>query len=132
MKSKLLWLTLASIVFLGALHAIGDVFYLYWNSFWFDGLAHFLGGFAMGLIFLWIWFASGIFERSVPNKREAFLAAVLFALFIGVSWEFFEFVYGIANPVGGNYPIDTFHDVCFDFIGGVIAGLLGRIKSFYV
>ncbi len=131
MKNKLLGLAFASILALGVLHAIGDVFYLYWNSFWFDGIAHFLGGFSMGVAFLWFWFASGILEQSVPSKREAFLAAVLFALFVGISWEFFEYVYGIAVPVGGNYPVDTFHDVCFDFVGGVLAGFLGRVKSFY-
>jgi hypothetical protein len=132
MRNKLLWLSFVAIVTLGILHAIGSVFYLYWQSFWFDGLAHFLGGFSMGVFFLWGWFASGMFETSVPSKREAFLAAVLFALFVGISWEFFEYVYGIAVPAGVNYGIDTFHDVCFDFLGGIAAGFLGRIKSLYV
>jgi len=131
MKNQLFRLAFASVILVGALHLIGTFYNFYWNSFWFDALMHFLGGLAMGLLFLWLWFASGFFEKSLPTKREAMVAALTFAMLIGIGWEVFEYVYGIAVPVGANYPVDTFHDLVFDFVGGVGAGLLGQIKSLY-
>jgi hypothetical protein len=131
MKHRLLWLTFGLIALTGALHFVGSVFYLYWGSFWFDGLMHFLGGVVVGLLFLWIWFASGVFEKSFPTKREAMAAAVVFAMIVGIGWEVFEYVYGIAMQDGLNYPADTFHDIAFDFLGAITAGFLGRAKGMY-
>lgn len=121
----------AVVILVGVLHLAGSIYDFYWNSFWFDGLMHFLGGLAMGLIFLWLWYVSGLFEKNLPTKREAMIGAVVFAMLVGIGWEVFEYVYGIAVPVGGNYPVDTFHDLCFDFLGGIAAGFFGQIKSLY-
>lgn len=116
----------------GFLHLVGSFYSFYWNSFWFDALMHFLGGLSMGLIFLWLWHVSGLFEKSLPTKREAMISALAFAMLVGIGWEIFEYAYGIAVMVGGNYPVDTFHDLFFDFVGGVGAGLIGQIKNLYV
>lgn len=130
-RYRLLLLAFALIFIMGLLHIVGSFFYWYWNSFWFDALMHLLGGASVALFGIWVWYVSGLFEVSIPTKRSAMIAALVFALGIGIAWEFFEFVYGIANPVGGNYPVDTFHDVAFDFVGGVAAGIIVRIKSLY-
>ncbi len=131
MKNKILLVSFFLILVTGVLHIIGSINHLYWNSFWFDALMHFLGGLSIGSLSLWIWYASGIFEISTPNKREAMITTVLCAILVGLGWEFFESAYGIALPAGGNYHIDTFHDLVFDFLGGIVAGLIGRIKSLY-
>jgi hypothetical protein len=131
MKNKLLRISFGLVVLTGFLHLLGTFYDFYWDSFWFDALMHFLGGLAMGMIFLWLWYSSGLFEKSLPTKREAMIATVAFAMLVGIGWEVFEYVYGIANPVGGNYPVDTFHDLLFDFVGGTVAGLVGQIKSLY-
>ena len=131
MKNQLFRWAFAVVVLVGVLHLAGTIYDFYWNSFWFDALMHFLGGLAVGLIFLWLWYVSGLFEKNIPSKREAMVAALTFAMLVGIGWEIFEYAYGIAVPVGGNYPVDTFHDLLFDFVGGTAAGLLGQIKSLY-
>jgi hypothetical protein len=131
MRKTLLIITFSAVILVGGLHHLGSIFYWYWDSFYFDFLMHFLGGFSMGLLFLWGWYASGLFGRSTPGPRESFLGAFFFALFIGIGWEFFEYVYKIAVPAGANYTLDTFHDVAADMLGGISAGLLGRVRRFY-
>jgi hypothetical protein len=131
MKNQLFRLAFAVVIIVGALHLLGTYYDFYWDSFWFDALMHFLGELAMGLLFLWLWYVSGLFEKSLPSKREAMVATVVFAMFVGFGWEVFEYAYGIAVPVGANYPVDTFHDLVFDFVGGVAAGLAGQVKSLY-
>lgn len=131
MQKSLLYGGFGVLVALGTFDFLGRVFYFYWDVRWFDSLAHFLGGLAMGLIFLWVWFVSGLFGRSTPSKREAFVTSILAAMIIGLGWEFFEYAHGIANPVGGNYPLDTFHDLLADFWGGAVAGFVGRNHKRY-
>lgn len=132
MKNKILLISFLLVLVTGVLHIIGSINHLYWNSFWFDGLMHFLGGSSVGMLSLWFLFRSGIFEISVPNKREVFFYTIVCTILIGIGWEVFEFAHGIAVPVGGNYSLDTYNDLLFDFLGGIVAGLIGRIKSLYV
>jgi hypothetical protein len=109
------------------LYQVSDAF---WGIRWFDSLMHFLGGLTIGTFSLWVWFISGLFGRKTPSKKEAFVAALIFAMLAGVWWEFFEYAYGIAHPIG-SYALDTFHDCLADFVGGMAAGLLGAHRSFY-
>ena len=129
-KIHLLYVAFGVLFILSILHFIGSVYYLYWTLRWFDSLAHFLGGAGIGFLFLWIWFVSGLFEKDVPTKKQVFIASLLVAMIAGFGWEFFEFVHGIANPIG-SYQLDTFNDLLFDFYGGVFAGLVGAYKKFY-
>lgn len=132
MKNKILLISFLLVLVTGVLHIIGSINHLYWNSFWFDGLVHFMGGTSVGMLSVWFLFQSGFFEISVPSKREVFFYAIVCTVLIGIGWEVFEFAYGIAGPVGGKYSLDTYHDLLFDFLGGIVVGLIGRIKSLYV
>lgn len=115
---------------LGVLHFLGQTFYFYWDLRWYDNLAHFLGGLSMGFMCLWIWYASGLFGKSAPNKKQAFLVALIAGMVIGLGWEFFEFANGVANPIG-SYALDTFNDLISDFVGTVVAGIIGARTYFY-
>jgi hypothetical protein len=130
MRKSLLYMGFGVLMLLGAFHVIAQTFYLYWDMRWFDSFVHFLGGLSMGLVFLWIWFASGVFSRSTPSKKEAFLTALIAGMVIGVGWEVFEYAHGIANPIG-NYTLDTFHDLLADFLGAGLAGVIGRNHKLY-
>jgi len=132
MRNKILLISFFLVLTTGVLHIVGSINHLYWNSFWFDGLMHFLGGASVGILSLWFLFQSGAFEISLPNSREVFFYVIVSTVLIGIGWEVFEFAYGIAVPVGGNYPLDTYHDLVFDFLGGIVVSLIGRIKSLYV
>jgi hypothetical protein len=132
MKPKgLLILAFVSIIIVGALHQLGSVFYLYWSIGWFDSLMHYIGTVAIGLLLLWIWYVSGLFGRETPSKKEALVFCLVSVLMVAFGWEFFEYAYDVANPAGGNYALDTFHDFLFGFLGALTAGIIGRTKRFY-
>lgn len=131
MKRGLLIIVFSLVILIGISHILGSLFFFYWDSFWFDEMMHFLGGLTMGFLFLWLWHVSGLFGRDTPSKKAAMLGALIFSLFISVGWEFFEFAHKIASPIGGNYPLDTFNDLLFDFLGATVAGFVGRIRKFY-
>jgi len=130
MKRSLLYISFALLIVLGVLHILGQTFYFYWDLRWYDNLAHFLGGLSMGFMCLWIWYASGLFGKNTPNKKQAFLVALIGGMVIGLGWEFFEFANGIANPIG-SYALDTFNDLLSDFVGVVAAGIVGARTYFY-
>ncbi|MBX4189183.1 hypothetical protein KW785_01140 [Candidatus Parcubacteria bacterium] len=130
MKRRLLWIAFTLIALLGLLHIVASKFYFYWDISWFDNVMHFLGGLSLGFFLLWFWFASGVFERSTPGKREAFVVSLVSVMLIGIGWEFFEFVHGLTQSTEA-YSLDTFHDLSADFLGAAVAGLIGRRRSFY-
>ena len=104
----------------------------YWVYPWFDNVSHFLGGLSLGTFALYMWYGSGIFGRTTPSKREAFATAFVFVLIIGLGWEVFEYVYGIAGPsIGQTYAQDTFTDVFSDICGAALAGLIGGWHTWY-
>ena len=85
----------------------------------------------MGLLFLWIRYASSLFAKVVPSNKGIMLGVLGFVLVVSVGWEIFEYVFDIADPIGGNYVLDTTYDLIFDFCGAVVAGLIGRTKRLY-
>lgn len=85
----------------------------------------------MGFLFLWIWHVSGLFDISTPTKKEAMVGVMIFVLLVSLGWEFFEYAYGIATPVGGDYAIDTLNDLLADVLGGLLAGFIGRTRALY-
>jgi hypothetical protein len=75
---------------------------------------HFWSGFWVSLFFLYVFYDRDIFS-------EKFSAVILCVLFIGVSWEIFEFV--VNNNIGKELFSfsDTFADLIFDLLGGIAA-----------
>lgn len=130
MKRSLLFISFGILVLLGVMHYLGQTFYFYWDMRWYDSLAHFLGGLSMGFICLWLWYASGLFGKSTPNKKQAFIVSLIGGMLIGIGWEFFEFANGIAHPIG-SYALDTFNDLLADFAGSAVAGMIGAKHTFY-
>ncbi|MBX4195928.1 DUF2238 domain-containing protein [Candidatus Parcubacteria bacterium] len=128
MKRGLLILTFVSVIVLGALHQIGSLFFLYWDIVWFDTFVHFLGGFAVALLFLWFWYRA----RALPSRSRAIFLALIFVAIVSAGWEVFEYIYDIANPTGGTYQVDTLTDLFADIVGGAIAAFVGTIKKFHV
>ena len=95
-------------------------FHWYFSVWYFDMFMHFLGGFWVGLVFLWF------FSRE-STSLEPFLQLifkVIFAvLMVGILWEIFEISIDkiiIQNPFNA---LDTFSDIFFDLTGGLVAVL---------
>jgi hypothetical protein len=130
-NNRLLFLILLAVVVVASLNYIAGIFYYYWTINWFDSLVHFLAGIAMGLFSIWIYFQSGIFKRSIPEKREAVIASIIFVIVVGVGWEFFEYTNGLTQSTE-SYSLDTMHDLISDILGALVAGGLAMHKKLYV
>jgi hypothetical protein len=103
----MLWLLVAiALIHIGALH-----FAVYWNFVWFDTFVHFLGGF---------WVASVVlFVLRLPARGTGiFFSVILGTLCFGIGWEVFEYLTG-SVIVAGNYGFDTTMDIVSDIIGGI-------------
>ena len=90
-------------------HAVGLEASLYWSQWWFDLVAHLLGGVSLG-IFIPFFFP----------QRYRFLS-LFFLLLLVISWEVFEvFVLQIAVEAP-TYLTDTIVDVVIGFVSGAFA-----------
>ncbi len=110
-------------VFILIIHGLAVINSWYWTYKWIDMPMHFLGGFWLGIIFLYF------INPSLEIKNHKFLVMMIlivsFAVFVGVLWEFFEFlsdvfisskVYLAAAQQGTG---DTMSDLFFDLLGGL-------------
>jgi len=120
-RNTLPYIALGLIIILGALHFIAEAFYLYWTIWWFDNIMHLLAGFAGGFIIVWLLFSSLKYRLSNFKSVLLIIASVLL---IGVAWEIFEYVNGIAQS-SEDYVLDTSLDLFFDVLGASLASFVG-------
>ena len=104
------------ILFILVVNFLSNKFYWYYSVWYLDMIMHFLGGFWVGLLAIYLF----------PPKDYAFdvktiLKILLFVLLIGVGWEIFEI---LVNDVLARNPfntLDTLSDIFFDLSGGAFA-----------
>lgn len=102
-------------------------FYFYWDVSWFDTMMHFLGGFALGLFFIWLIYA----RRKVrPSLKQSLFTATAMVLLVGVGWEVFEYANGLTQSTEV-YRSDVRNDLIADIAGAFLAGCLARWQKFY-
>ena len=113
MKRKIILQRLAYLIFfIFILNSAASKFHLYSSIWFFDMPMHFLGGLWVGLFFIYLfWFK--------PLSSNLFIEIMMGVLFIGVSWEIFEFIF--TNHIGQApfNTLDTISDICFDLAGGL-------------
>lgn len=115
--------TILLISLIAVVHITGTYLYWYWIYFWLDILMHFLGGLWVGLACFWIFEISEKKFGSVKTALQAIIFAFVCAFTVGVLWEIFENVTGIAFVAYEEYKLDTLMDLVMDSVGGVVAGL---------
>ncbi len=130
MKKSLLNTSFLVLICILIIHLIGIKFYFYWDSRWFDNLAHFTGGLGVSLLSLWILFVSGVFGKHKPSKKQILFASIFCGLIIGIGWEVFEFINDIAGPIE-SYQLDTAWDLFMDLVGASVAYLIARDGEYY-
>jgi hypothetical protein len=115
-RKKLLKHTAFLIIAIFLLNYLANSFYWYSSILYFDMFMHFLGGFWLALIYIYLF-----------NTKKAtsltFAKMALWVLVIGLLWEFFELYF--VNYVADN-PFDlsdTLSDLFFDLFGGSLAFL---------
>ncbi len=107
------------------LHIFAISFHWYAILPWFDSVHHFLGGFWVASLYLYL---SRVYPRlaQLPDSAfGAFIAVSAFAALTGVLWEFYEFGfdfvldrYGIPFRAQADI-VDTMTDLVFDLAGSV-------------
>lgn len=96
---------------------------------------HFLGGFWVGAIAVWLFNLPGKMIASPPAVFVILLVLGAVSL-IGILWEFSEFIFDQFSFFGHNPRLlqqqgvaDTMSDLFFDLFGGLFAGII-FIKKF--
>lgn len=114
MDRKKLFKILFYLVFLiFILNLLAEKFHWYLSIWYFDMTMHFLGGFWLGLFFIWL------FGLSTNPSLHLIIKILSGVLLIGIFWEFFELLF--VNHVA-QHPfsfLDTLSDMCFDLAGGL-------------
>lgn len=115
----------------------GEIRRLYTKFWWWDLLLHFVSGFYMVIIALYL--IKGIYRHKQGSSKERFIFfntifAFSFSIALGTLWELFEFVGDYlfkSNMVKGGL-IDTATDLLVKVLGAFIASILyhsGKFKK---
>jgi len=93
------------LIFIIFVHIIATVNYWYWTIWWFDIPMHFLGGFWVAIVFIWLNSKFDILKfnpiNGIVRTITTFITVLSFAAFIGVLWEFAEFLFDVFISSGG-------------------------------
>lgn len=123
MDRKHLFNTLTGlIIFIFLANAVANKFYWYSSIWYFDIFMHFLGGFWVGILALYVVRAKEI----SPTLLGKIISAVLI---IGLGWEIFEIVVDRVISRNAFNALDSSADIFFDCAGGV-AAVFYYLKNF--
>ena len=102
---------------------LGALFFnFYWQIFWYDKSIHFISGFLVGLVFLWIFSLSSFGGQRLKTRKGMLILSVAASFLVGVLWEVFEYFSGTTFSIG-LYTRDAFLDLFFGSLGGYFAFL---------
>ena len=123
---KTYFYALLVLAFLLAFHSLGISENLYRHFWFYDIIAHILGGLGIGS------FVIAILQTCWPSflLKNRWIKIVLIVFLVGLAWEAFEVYFNIAGYMFGTkaYYLDTVKDLVDDVIGGFIAVYITRIK----
>ena len=105
------------------LYLLGQVYFLFWKFVLFDKLLHFLGGVWVTFFCYWISRLRSRKKVKEPTAGSVVIFCLLASLLVGIGWEVYEDVIGLAwNPLS-SYLVDTITDLAMDLGGGLAAAL---------
>ena len=125
---------LSLLIFILVIHILAIANFWYWSIDWLDIPMHFLGGLWVALFFFWI-LKKRFVQVSQVLEGNFLLLGILslgFVSLIGIGWEFYEFLYDKYLAKGllliQASVTDTMTDLFFDWVGGLIAILVYKIR----
>ena len=126
-KPLLLEIFITSIL-VALLHQLALSFYLYWTTWWFDVLMHFLGGVVIGLLAVYFFFVSGYVRATleIKNLTIIFLTVMASILVVGLTWELWEIFAGFSHHIEDR--VDTIKDLVMDVLGAIAAFYYSKDK----
>lgn len=78
---------------------------------------HFLGGFLVSGIALWVFVRFS--KATIHDARHALWVAIGTSIVIGLGWEYFEYLSGALIQTGADLIIDTGLDLVMDVLGAL-------------
>jgi len=112
MNSKNFLIQLVSLIFfIFLLNYLAMKFYWYLSIWYFDMILHFLGGFWLGLAFIW-------FFKIKEITPKIILKIIFGVLFISIFWELFEILINDFITKKSFNSLDTISDIFFGMAGG--------------
>lgn len=109
------------------LNLLAFVHHWYWQYEWFDIPMHFLGGFWLSGMLVWL-FMKG--DTIFCARRFPCVAGIILGAFaVGVGWEMFEFGLDTFIMFNMNDVADTLTDLLMDFLGAVTAYFLFAFRA---
>jgi hypothetical protein len=118
-------LALLALVFvIGVLEMVALRFHLYWTTPWFDIMMHFLGGVWVAFAALWALLFVWRHAENLPNRFSVYVVPFGATLVVGVLWEVFEYLFGIAIFGNDAYAVDTALDMGMDLFGALSVSTL--------
>ncbi|MDP9248919.1 MAG: hypothetical protein M3M85_00175 [bacterium] len=130
-RTKLLKPIVFLMLFIFLLQKMAEKFFWYDSLRWFDIGMHLLGGFWVGIFFFWFFLAARLpfIRRPVRGMdRQTLGLALLFVLFVAISWEAGEFL--TDNYIGQRAwgALDTISDIFLGLLGACVALFYCRRK----
>lgn len=129
LKKPLFWEMSVLLLIVGILNYIAYSYDLYFKLHEFDSVVHFFGGAALSAFFIWLYFYSGFFEPKSRKLCDFLMVSLFGAMFIGLTWEIYEFFLGEVVIRGVEYPYDTMMDLIMDFLGATTVCFYGYLKT---
>ncbi len=98
-------------------------FHWYSIVWWFDMPMHTLGGVWVALAGLFVFKYRRITHEDISKPQKLFFISLMSVIVVGVLWEVFEFGVQTTGIVELANLTDSFSDVCFDLLGGILGTL---------
>jgi len=105
-------------------------FHLFYHYWWFDIPMHFIGGLWLAFIALAYYYSPRLAEPKPHGDPSVLIIGVLFALFVGLAWELFEFSLDTFVTFAPHDMNDTLNDLLNDMIGAVFASEIFVTEKF--
>ena len=109
------------------MHTAGGIMRWYWmlSDFYYDKIAHLIGGIALGLVVFVSLLTVILFTTWEINKRSVLILTALLTFLFGLVWEFEEMA--IDSVV-----MTTYSGGIYDSIGDMIGNIVGIIICLYI
>ncbi len=124
-KKQFIEQLLISSVVVFVLHYVATLYSLYWIISWYDIPMHFLGGYTIGLLSIFLFFTSGYLKYTYEIRHNIPIVAIITILFttvIGLGWELWELFFGLSNIYIDR--VDTVADLIMNTTGCMTALLI--------
>jgi hypothetical protein len=116
LKRQIVWEIIILALLVAILDKIAMLLFLYWTTAWADIVMHFLGGYLIATIAIFIFFMSG-WIKFPRTKLVGLITIISTVLIVGLGWELWELFTGLTDVI--IHKGDTILDLIMDILGAL-------------